>query len=91
MTSDELELHAHRIREFLNDEVVQKAIQVVKDAAYKAFIESKTDEDRRMAQAKSLVANDFELALQVVVDAGERAKTERERRERAPDTRPSTE
>ena len=85
------ELHAARIREFLNDELVQTALQAMKDVNYRAFVDAKDDDARRMAQAKALVLGDFEAALQVVVDAGERARITRERSERSPGARHSTE
>jgi hypothetical protein len=85
----DVELNGRRIAEFLKDEIVQTAMQVLKEQTYKAFLGATNDDERRLAQAKALVLDGFAVALQSVADAGERASIERERREHAPATRPT--
>ena len=83
----DVELAGARLDEFLKDEAVQQAFTLMKQQAYTDFVAAQDDEERRMAQAKAKVLDTLEAALRAVVDVGERARTERERRERAPDTR----
>ncbi len=85
----DIEIDGHRIREFLADDVVKAALQVLKERSYKDFLSATTAEERLNAQAKALVLDDFVVALKSVADAGERASIERERREHAPATRPT--
>lgn len=79
------------MKAFLDDELIQMAMQAVKDANYKAFLSAKTEHDFQIARAKAMVLDEFQTALQVVLDAGEMARIVRERSERSPDARPSTE
>jgi hypothetical protein len=85
----DIELDGHRIREFLKDDVVKAALQVLKERSYTDFLTAKTHDERLNAQAEALVLDRFVVALQSVADAGERASIERERREHAPATRPT--
>ena len=85
----DIEIDGHRIREFLADDVVKAALQVLKERSYKDFLAAQTHDERLQAQAEALVLDRFVVALQSVADAGERASIERERREHAPATRPT--
>ena len=76
-----------RLELFLADEAVQTAFEVMKKEYYRAFVGAKTDDDRRMAQAKALVLDTFETALRATVDGAEREILEQEKRDRAPATR----
>ena len=83
MTED-LELTARRMEAFLADEVVQEAFAALKENAYRNFLQADTNDARLMAQAQAKVLDTLEAALRAVVDAGEYARTARERRDRAP-------
>lgn len=83
MTEDR-EVLAARMDAFLKDEVVQSAFLLMKEQAYLEFMQAETDDARRMAQARAKVTDTLEAALRAVVDAGEYARTERERRDHAP-------
>lgn len=83
--------HANRMQAFLDDEVVKTAFTAMEQVNYRAFVDAKDDEARRMAQAKAVVLADFRAALQVVLDAGERERIIAERSERSPDALPNKE
>lgn len=82
--SGDIEMVAARIDALLKDETVAEALRLMKESAYQSFLNAKDDDARRMAQAEAKVLDTFGAALRAVVDGGERAKTERERREHAP-------
>jgi len=82
---------AQRIEQFLEDEAVQAALQVMREQNYALFKASKDDEGRRMAQAQAIAMEAFETLMRGTVDAGERARNELERHERAPTARHTTE
>lgn len=87
----DIEHQAARLDEFLKDETVQEAFGLLKDQAYADFLTATNEEERLMAQARAKVTDTLHTMLRAVVGAGERARIERERLERAPDTRHSAE
>lgn len=74
--------HAKRIEQFLNDDVVQTAMEVIGKKAYEEFLNATTEDARRMAQAKGIVAREFQDALHGVVQAGEHEAILAERKAR---------
>lgn len=89
--SDRIEVEGARMDEFLRDDTVQTAFRLLERQAYADFLAAEDNEARMMAQAKAKVVDTLSAALRAVVDAGERARIERERLDRAPDTRHSAE
>lgn len=85
----DLEYEGTKLKAFLEDSTVQAALVLMKERAYADFLSAKNDDERREAQAIAKVTDTFVVALQSVVDAGERARIERERREDAPASRPT--
>lgn len=82
---------AQRIELFLADEAVQAALQAMKEQNYELFRAAKDEEGRRMAQAQAIAMEAFESMMRQTVDAGERARIELERHERAPTSRQAKE
>ena len=84
----DVELDAQRIKDFLNDEVVQSTLRAMKETNYRLFLGAKDEAGRASAQAQAVVLEGFAVALQAVVDSGERARIDRERGERSLGSRP---
>jgi len=81
--SDAIE-RARRIDLLFNDDDVQAALSDLKTYNYKLFLAAGDDAGRAMAQAQALVLESFEATLRGLLDAGELAKHEQDRRDRAP-------
>ncbi len=78
---------ADAIRRLLKEDAVQDVLANLKDQAYRAFLASKNDDDRRTAHANAQAVDRLETAFQAVVDAGDRERMEAELAERRPSTR----
>jgi hypothetical protein len=82
--TEDIEVTAARMEAFLKDEVVVEAFKALEQNAYRNFLTATDNDQRVMAQAQAKVLDTLQAALRAVVDAGERTRTDRERRERAP-------
>ena len=87
----DVEVRGARLDEFLSDDTVKEAFRLMKERAYSDFLAADSNDARIMAQATAKVVDTLHTMLRAVIGEGERARIERERRERAPDTRHSAE
>lgn len=72
---------AERVRTFLADEAIKRALAALNRAYFDEFKASKTPTEREGAWAKARVVEDFGIQLQAILDVGAVAKHQRNLRD----------
>lgn len=81
-TLEERIAHAKRLQQFLADPLVATALTALERRYYEEYLSADSSEKRVTAWAKGNVLRDLNGALKAVLDDGEMAKDEKNRKEK---------